>query len=135
MAHSAEEKKIIARKILIQKEFKSQLELLVDHSKPGYGSINDDNTARRFFENSSMSTSITGLDVNLINRFHVILQTSSGYEINVDKFQDFAIKTARIFVQKYPWYYMPTTIHKLLIHGPQIISSALLPIGELSEEA
>jgi len=30
---------------------------------------------------------------------------------------------------------MPTTIHKLLIHGPLIIASALLPIGQMSEEA
>ncbi|KAK4873711.1 hypothetical protein RN001_013071 [Aquatica leii] len=30
---------------------------------------------------------------------------------------------------------MPTTIHKLLVHGPEIIASALLPIGQLSEEA
>lgn len=30
---------------------------------------------------------------------------------------------------------MPPTMHKYLIHGPQIISAALLPIGQLSEEA
>jgi len=30
---------------------------------------------------------------------------------------------------------MPTSVHKLLIHGPEIIASALLPIGQLSEEA
>lgn len=30
---------------------------------------------------------------------------------------------------------MPTSVHKLLIHGPQVIAHALLPIGQLSEEA
>lgn len=30
---------------------------------------------------------------------------------------------------------MPPTVHKLLIHGPDVISSLLLPIGQLSEEA
>lgn len=30
---------------------------------------------------------------------------------------------------------MPPTLHKLFIHGPEIIDSALLPIGQLSEEA
>lgn len=30
---------------------------------------------------------------------------------------------------------MPITVHKILIHGPQIIESALLPIGQLSEDA
>jgi len=30
---------------------------------------------------------------------------------------------------------MPTTVHKLLIHGAQIIASSLLPIGQMSEDA
>ena len=30
---------------------------------------------------------------------------------------------------------MPTSVHKLLIHGPQIIEAALLPIGQMSEDA
>jgi len=30
---------------------------------------------------------------------------------------------------------MPTSVHKLLIHRPGIIASALLPIGQFSEEA
>ena len=30
---------------------------------------------------------------------------------------------------------MSPTMHKYLIHGPEIISSALLPIGQLREEA
>lgn len=33
------------------------------------------------------------------------------------------------------FHYMPTFIHKILIHGPEIIDHAMLPIGELSEEA
>lgn len=30
---------------------------------------------------------------------------------------------------------MPTTVHKILIHSPQVIATAILPIGQLSEEA
>lgn len=30
---------------------------------------------------------------------------------------------------------MTTTLHKILIHGDEIISNCLLPIGQLSEEA
>jgi len=29
---------------------------------------------------------------------------------------------------------MPTTVHKLLIHSPQIIASSLLPIGQMLED-
>ena len=35
----------------------------------------------------------------------------------------------------YPWYYMPVTLHKLLIHGEAIVDRALQPVGTLSEEA
>ena len=70
-----------------------------------FGSTNDGNTARRFFENADISASITGFDKNLIKRFHIILQAiSSGYDINLIRFQDFALQTARDFVQLYPWY-------------------------------
>jgi hypothetical protein len=30
---------------------------------------------------------------------------------------------------------MPTSVHKILVHGASIIRAALFPIGELSEEA
>ena len=30
---------------------------------------------------------------------------------------------------------MPTSVHKLLIHGAEIVKYALLPIGQLSEDA
>ena len=44
-------------------------------------------------------------------------------------------KLQNLFVDKYPWYAMPTTMHKILIHGALVIESCLLPIGQLSEEA
>lgn len=40
-----------------------------------------------------------------------------------------------MYVEKYPWFKMSPTLHKFLIHGPEIIAHALLPIGQLSEEA
>lgn len=104
--------------------------------KQGFGSTNDGNTARRFFENTKTSSLITGVSEELISRFHIILQTiSSGRDIDVEKFRVYALATARHYVKEYPWYNMPTSVHRLLIHGPEIISSAILPIGQLSEDA
>lgn len=124
------------RKEEIQTQFKIKLGLIVDRPKPGYGSSNDGNTARRFFENAAISAEITGVDEDLIHRFHVILQViSSGYDIDNEKFKDYCVNTARLFVALYPWYYMPTSIHKVLIHGAEIVKYALLPIGQLSEDA
>jgi len=30
---------------------------------------------------------------------------------------------------------MPSSVHKILVHGGKVIKSALLPIGQLTEEA
>ena len=78
-----------------------------------------------------MSSEITGINLNVIRRFHSILQElSSGYDIHSGKFK----KTSNIFVTLYPWYYMPTTVHKILIHLPEVIQKCILPLGQLSEE-
>ena len=136
-ARTAEDKeKTETRAQNIRRGFRLQVGLIIDQPKPGFGSSNDGNTARRFFENSAVSAAITGVDEGLIRRFHVTLQTmSSGYEINEVSFQEYCIESARTFVDLYPWYYMPTTVHKILIHGREIISSSLLPIGQMSEDA
>ena len=136
-ARGVESKKIVSEnKKRIQKEFKEKLGLLVDRPKQGFGNSNDGNTARRFFKNPEVSASITGLDCDLIERFRNILITiSTVFDIDTNKFKIFCIETARLYVKKYPWYVMPPTVHKLLIHGSEVISKSLLPIGQLSEEA
>ena len=55
--------------------------------------------------------------------------------MNATAFDNYAKETAKLFVSLYAWYYMPASVHKLLIHGSAIVSVALLPIGQLSEEA
>lgn len=135
-ARKTEDKEAQKKKLAIQEGFKKELGLLIDMPKQGFGSTNDGNTARRFFENTSTSARITGLDEELIRRFHVILQTiSCGEAIDIAKFRIYTVETAKHFVTKYPWYKMPTGVHRLLIHGPDIIAAALVPIGKLSEEA
>lgn len=128
--------KVDVRKKQIQKGFRQQLGLLVDMPKQGYGSTNDGNTARRFFENSEIAASITGLELSLIKRFHVILQVlSCGFDVNISKYEEYCIQTARCYVQLYPWYCMPTTVHKILLHSSKVLESSILPIGQMSEEA
>lgn len=71
-----------------------------------------------------------------MKRFHVVLQViSCGFEINVPKFRQYTEDTAQKFVELYPWYFMPTTVHKILIHGHEIVESSILPIGQMSEDA
>jgi hypothetical protein len=111
--------------------------LLVDVPKPGgSGTTNDVYTARRFFREPTLSVSITVIDETLIRICSVILQTLSfGYRVNATAFDKYAKETAKLFVSLYALYYMPASVHKVLTHGSAIVSAALLPIGQLSEEA
>lgn len=124
------------RKREIQSNFKDSLGLLVDVVKQGAGTTNDGNTARIFFRNFSITAQITGIDENLIHMMYIILVTiASGEEIHTEKFAKYAKDAASLYVSLYGWYYMPSTVHKILIHGEEIIQYATVPIGKLSEEA
>lgn len=104
--------------------------------KQGAGSTNDGNTARRFFEEPQFTAEVTGLDVNLIKRFKVILTAmSSGRQIDIGKFEDYATKKNDLYLHLYKWFNMPPSVHKVLFHGADIIKSLNLPIGLYSEEA
>lgn len=130
-------KSVDERKKNIQDRFRKETGLLLDVVKQGSGTTNNGNSARRFFQDPAKTADITGLDVALVQRLGVILQCiSSGEKIIVNKFNEFCIDTAKMFTNLYPWYYMPVSIHKLLIHGAHIIEHlSIVPIGFLSEEA
>ena len=136
-AQSDEDKSAMAeRKKQIQDLFRSQLGLKVDQPKPGYGTSNDGNTARRAFSDETKFANICGLEENLVHRFHMILiALSSGLPMNPQKFGTYCLDTAKLCIDLYPWFKMPVSVHVLLIHGAQIISSSVLPIGMMSEEA
>lgn len=125
------------RKKDVQRQFREKLGLIVDKPKPGSGTSNDGNSARKFFENTDISSTITGIKKELIERCGTILKTlSCGHKINIEKFGEFALETARQIVNFYPWYFLPASVHKILIHGAAVIEHhGLISIGELSEEA
>jgi len=83
-----------------------------------------------------LSVEITGVNENLIRRLGVILRSmASGYAKNIDSFREYALQTAEMFVSEYPWYYMPSSVHRILLHGADLIKCVPLSIGMMSEEA
>lgn len=127
----AEKKIENEKKLEIQARFRKETGLIVDMPKANFG-----NTSRRFFEDPQLASDITGISHELIYRLKVILETiSSGHIIDPEKYDKYALDTARLYVDLYPWHPMTPTMHKILIHGAIIIKNALLPIGQLSEEA
>jgi hypothetical protein len=94
-----------------------------------YGNTNDGNTSRRFFSDPDTASDITGIDINLIRRLKVILETlSSSHSIYTEKFEKYAEDTAKLYVELYCWYPMTPTLHKILRHGALVIKNTIVPI-------
>ena len=120
----------------IQDKLRQELGLIVDIPLQGSGTSNDGNSARIFFNNYEIVHRITGMDLELLKRFAVILKAiNSGLDLDYIKFNKYCLDTAKHYVKTYRWYYMPRSVHQILIHGMDIISNFALPIGLLSEEA
>lgn len=71
----------------------------------------------------------------LHKRSCILEAISSGYPIDSEKYDKYALDTARLYVSLYEWHPRTPTLHKILVHGSETIKNALLPIGQLSEEA
>ena len=64
--------------------------------------------SRRFFQDSALAKSVTGVET-LTKQFNVVLRTlTCGYAINVENFKNYALNTAKLNIELYPWYYMPS---------------------------
>ena len=59
---------------------------------------------------------------------------ASGHEIEIETFKEFYQNIGSLFMEKYTRCCMPLILHKYFIHALEIMSSALLPIGYLTEE-
>jgi len=89
-----------------------------------------------FFAHAESVAKITELDVDVIKRLGNILQIlACGKDINFEKFDQYCLNIAKLCLNLYFWYSMPSSVHKVLLHGSNIIKHLGLPIGCLSEEA
>lgn len=55
--------------------------------------------------------------------------------IDYEKFAKYCLDIVELYLNLYPWYSMPTSVHKVLLHGSNIIKHVGLLIGCFSEEA
>lgn len=86
----------------IQHWLEEKLGIHVDLLAQGSGNTNSGNTARRFFGEPSKSSAITRVHPTLIHRFSVILfALTSSYDINTEKYKEYAEKTEDLCVRLY----------------------------------
>jgi len=99
-----QKQKVLERKREVRWNFRDKMDLLGDQPRDGgKGTSNNGNVPRNFFSNPRLSAEITVLNENLIHRCSTLLQSASGHKINVHKFNEYALDTAK-------GYYLPGTI-------------------------
>ena len=121
----------------VQRRLQAALGLRVDEPRSGgSGNSNDGNTARRAFKSPKDFAACTGVSEDLVRRLLIILEAVSCVEpLSAPALEAFCMETARLYVSLYPWYPMPPTLHRLLLHSAVVVEETILPIGVMSEEA
>jgi hypothetical protein len=116
---------VAAKRQQIQTSMLEELGLLVDQPRPGgAGSTNDGNTARRAFLEFQRFSDVLGLDQTLVKNFRtILLALNSQLPIKPEEFGKICTETAVLYVEKYEWYPMPATVHKILMHGKKIVEN------------
>lgn len=109
----------------------------VDKPRPGgNGTSNDGNTARKVFSQHRLFAELLGLDVEFVENLYIILLALSTHlSVDIEKFNLLCRRTLNIYINNYKWYYMPATLHKILIHGATVMEFSILPVGMFAEEA
>ena len=116
---------------------KEEFGLLVDTPRAGgSGTSNTGNTARRAFQNEEKFAEILEVDQRLIHRLHVMLiAINANISLDVNAFQTYARDTAKLWTELYPKFYMPVSIHILLIHGWESLAHSPLPDSFFTEQS
>ena len=65
----------------------------------------------------------------------ILITISSSWAINVDRFKDYCYSVYGRYLQCYSWNRLSWTVHKLLVHGHEILAATPpgLSVGDLSE--
>lgn len=138
-SRSGKHPQVLNNKTIVKKKFKDLLCLVVDSVTPQGGSTNTGNTARKSFANVDLFATCLGFndrEKEIIVMFRsILIAISSQLPINPENFLSYCQKVYNMWFDLFEWQPMSPTIHKLLVHGSEIIKASPLPIGVLSEES
>jgi len=124
------------RTVAVKEAFKIELGLVVDQRQEGgFGTTNTGNVVRKAFGNAEKTAAICGVSTMLVSNLDVIRRTlTSGQDIDPEKFHSFCNETMDEYMTSSKWYNIPPTIHKVLVHGKEIIKATPMPVGWTREE-
>jgi len=71
----------------------------------------------------------------LNNFYYILIAVTCEFSISPKKYRKFCKDTFNLYMKTYPWYPMSPTVHKILVHGADIINLCIVPVGCLCENA
>ena len=90
----------------------------------GSGKVNNDNSARTFFDKYEVPAKMTNLNTVFIKKFRAILRAiNSGLELNFGQFEKYCREMAILCKLHYDWYCMPRSVHQILIYEIKTLSN------------
>ena len=141
-----------ARKKIIQKNFKKELNLAVSVPRSGgMGNSNTGNCARKVYNHplffaeqiikkprlraNSPRVRKTQRLITMVRNIWMVLR--SCMKVNIDKLQAYCDEAAALYKELFPWYPMSPTLHKVLEHIGEILQyfPPTITSGMLTEEA
>ena len=124
------------RTIAVKQAFEREMGLIVDRRREGgFGNTNTGNVVRKAFANAEKTAAICGVPTMLVSNLDVIRRTlASGNATNPEKFGELCNETLEHYMECCKWYDIPPSLHRVLVHGEDIIKFTPLPVGLTSEE-
>lgn len=130
---------VATRTKLVQDRVYKELRVRVDQVKPGFGTSNTGNVARKCFENAETFARCLDLDVQFVKDISLIITLFRCKKmLNLDELEVLCKKTYWKHKELFPWATMSPTVHKVLWHGCEIarlFQSLGIPLSYTAEDA
>ena len=116
-------------------KFYNILKLDVDRPRPGFGSTNDGNMAKKIFENFSISANILGINEHLIKELHLLFRLCYSKDlVDSNNFQSQCDMVHKLWRTYLPEETITPSLHLLLCHGNEILPFVQFRPGLYAEE-
>ena len=99
------------------------------------GTTNTGNLVRKAFINAEVTARICGVSTVLVSNLDTIRRAfSSGHPIDSEELHKICQETLIQYKLDAGWYSLSPTLHRVLVHGKEIVQATPLAIGITSEE-
>jgi hypothetical protein len=120
----------------VQEKLRKAFNVNVDQPRAGgAGTSNTGNVCRRLFADPQKLSEALGINQELIERYrNILIAVNCQQPLNPEKLGQYCKDTYKLYLELYPWYKIPASVHKILAHIGEVIMHSPAPLGSLGEE-